>query len=787
MESTLDSEQVRYHETDSVEVSYDSNELGASSADHTPLHAPNDTYGSWAQYEQVQYQSTTVLQSSQTVTDQVSGQSYGYSDQQQQVPEVRTTLSVTEAAQPAISPAAQTYQAAAQVGASQAYDTSAAPAITVQDNVTYFTGYASVQTNQTAETAYAAPIHMQQPAPLSPQGLPGQPMYMAQTAAQNQLQSVPSTIPYWQAAQAPMIVQPQYTVQGGVQTSGSPFHTLQVGPDGQYHVLVPVTQVAQGPQTIMYQTGPNGVQYMTTQTFQPQPQSSSSGRKIWNKETAVQAKEATINATKKAYDKSKEFIVNKDGARAVAKTTWRQSKDVMVKTTDLMDKYVKPLMPVITAANPELAASLRTASGIGRTVKAQDRKLGQAHQAKNGPGMGPGGQNVAQPQLDAAALANLASLSALLQQTVQLNAVSGNQQDTDAQAQARLLATLLQIQQQQGQQPQIQQPQVQQPPAQQLGIQQSQQYHVQQPFAQQQPQPASPQPQAQQQVSHQQQQWQQQAQAAPIQQQQHIPRRKAVSSTSATQAANLPIERQPVAAPALSAADAVSRGGPESLEELLDSQLTLHEQAASSPPIHQSMEQSDIRPIEGPAVAILPAMTTTAQGQPHMPDADTWTHHAFPAFGIQDILLPPGSDITPSQGAPNTVTVGNPLANTAAFFKIEPFANSALLQRYIDALQSIPMSASPSAPPLETQLLEPLAVRPELNPSALVAADCLVGLSAGQRTSYKVLLQSSAPQGFGISIASTSAASATQSARDAVRRMAGSVQWATTLEENGSK
>ncbi|KAH8907745.1 hypothetical protein BR93DRAFT_937086 [Coniochaeta sp. PMI_546] len=782
MDSTLGQDQGQYHEANSMESSSETSNSVASAPDKTALYTPTEQYGSWAQYEQIQYQTATVLQSTPTVTDQMSGQYYVYPTQESQAVEPPTYVSAAEAAHFAISSTAQTYQVVARPDASETYAVPSAPATAAYDSVSSFTTYASAHSQHTAETAFLAQTQIQQPLPSTPQGLPEQPTYMTQAVANNQFQDVASTTTSWLPAQASVLDQAQYTVQGDTQTcSSSPYQTLAVTPDGQYYTQVPLSTANHGPEVAVYQAGPGNVLYMTTQSatgqmmVQTQPQSSSSGRKIWNKETAVHAKEATINATKKAYGKSKEFIVNKDGARAMAKTTWRQSKDVMIKTTDLMDKYVKPLMPLIAAADPELAASLRATSQVGRMVKTQDRKQNSA-QGKNGPGVGSDAaqQNAAHPQLDAAALANLAPLLALLQQTTQLNAASGNQQGNDAQAQARLLAALLQVQLQQPQQaqiqPQAQQPQIQQPQQSngEQQQQQQQQYQVQQPLAHQQSKTSPPQssqgqtqqpqiqdpmagqPYVQQQHAPQSQNWQQPAQQPTSQQQQQqqhkIPRRKPVSSN--------PASHQPTATPAPSAFAAASPPpDTEQLASLVDSQLTLQEQ----PNTHDHTQN----------------ITT-----------DAWTHHAFRNFGIEDILLPPGAELTPSQTTPRTVMVGKLLPEADVSFEIESFPNSTLLQDRINALQSIPMPGfAPLNPAPETQLLEPLAVRPELNPAALVAADCLVGLSAGQQTSYRVLLQSAAPQGYGISISSTSVAAATQAAKDAVGRVARSILWATVLED----
>lgn len=787
MDSTLGQDQGQYHEANSMESSSEAHNSVASGPDKTVLYTPTEQYGSWAQYEQIQYQTATVLQSTPTLTDQMSAQYYVYPTQESQAVEPPTYVSAAEAAHFAISSTAQAYQVVAQPDASETYAVPSAPATAAYDNVASFTTYTSAHSQQTAETAYMAQTQIQQSLPSTPQALPGQPTDLTQAVANNQFQGAASTTTSWLPAQASMLGQAQYTVQGGTQTcSSSPYQTLAVTPDGQYYTQIPLSPANQGPEVAVYQAGPGSVVYMTTQPatgqmmVQTHPQSSS-GRKIWNKETAVHAKEATINATKKAYGKSKEFIVNKDGARAMAKTTWRQSKDVMIKTTDLMDKYVKPLMPLIAAADPELAASLRATSQIGRIVKTQDRKQISA-QGKNGPGVGSDAaqQNAAHPQLDAAALANLAPLLALLQQTTQLNAASGNQQGNDAQAQARLLAALLQVQMQQPQQGQIQ-PQIQQP-QQSYGEQQQQQqqqYQVQtpvayqqlktsppqspegqaqqpqiqqptagQPYVLQQPHLAHLQSEVQQQVAPQSQQWQQptQQQTAQQQQQHKIPRRKPVSSN--------PASHQPTAMPAPSASAATSPPpDTDQLASLMASQLTLQEQ----PKPHDHTQNTT---------------------------ADAWTHHAFRNFGIEDILLPPGAELTLSQITPRTVMVGKLLPEADVSFEIEFFPNSTLLQDRINALQSIPMPGFPLLNPApETQLLEPLAVRPELNPAALVAADCLLGLSAGQQTSYRVLLQSAAPQGYGISISSTSVAAATQSAKDAVGRMARSILWATVLED----
>lgn len=170
--------------------------------------------------------------------------------------------------------------------------------------------------------------------------------------------------------------------------------------------------------------------------------------------------------------------------------------------------------------------------------------------------------------------------------------------------------------------------------------------------------------------------------------------------------------------------------------------------------------------------------------QPQVSDANSWTHHALHSFGIVDILLPSNAEITPASTSPYSVLVGKLSLEANSHFEIELFHNSSLLQRRINDLQSLPVSTSPSNA-ADNHVLESLAVRSELNPAALVAADCLVGLSE-QRTSYKVLLQSRAPQGFGISIASFAGASGTASAKALVMRIAGSVQWAAGLGEDVS-
>jgi hypothetical protein len=483
MESTVgrEREQERGLPHEHINMGSDVAELAADSLDQASTTAPAELYGSWAQYGQYeQYQSSTLVQSGQAATEQSAGQHHVYSaftSPQSEVSEVHAAVSAAEATHTSVSSVGETYQVAAQADMTRSCGTPG-PTMTAQGNVTSSsTSYASVQSQQSVQMVYAVPISMQ---PVSPSNhvLPNQSDYMTEAVSNYQGGSSLQTATSSEPIQASMMVQSHFTTQGAHQTGFSPSQVPPVTPDAQYYTQATVAQPNPVPQMVFYQAGPNGPQYINVQSstgqpiIQGQPQLFSSSRRLWNKETAVQAKEATINATKKAYGKSKEFIVNKDGARAVAKTTWRQSKDVLVKTNEMIDKYVKPLMPAIAAMDPELAAGLRTASQVGAGISANDRRQLQAQQMQNSAGArnGPSQQGTAQPQLDAAALANLAPLLTLLQQTTQANAASGNQQGNDAQAQARLLAALLQVQQQQQQQQQ--QPQIQQPRSQQSLVQQ---------------------------------------------------------------------------------------------------------------------------------------------------------------------------------------------------------------------------------------------------------------------------------------------------------------------------
>jgi hypothetical protein len=390
-----------------------------------------ELYGSPTQFEQYQI-TTTAINFDQTVPGpEASYNVYPtYVDQQSQVLETQTSVSITEYA---------TYSTGQTYDASQTMVYAIPQEVSCQDNV----ASGLIQSYQAVDTAYTNPAAVDGPASQAAQGIAGQADYMVQPAQSYHLDA--STVAV-QPDQTPTFTQPQVHTQGGYTATGYQ-HILQVGPDGQqYYVQVPVPVQQPG----IYHVNPNSMQAqpLTLQLQFTKP-------KILRRETASQAKEATIKFSKQAYAKSKEFITNKDGARAVAKQTWKQSKNLTIKTTDMLDKYVKPLMPFIAMQDMELATALRVAQGVGHSLK------GPGGGVQRRP-VGSGGQAV--QQMDAAALANLAQVLSLLQgsggNAGVMGGGGGGQMD---EGQVRLLAALLQVQQQQTGQAQVYQQQQQGP------------------------------------------------------------------------------------------------------------------------------------------------------------------------------------------------------------------------------------------------------------------------------------------------------------------------------------
>lgn len=384
-----------------------------------------ELYGSPTQYEQYQT-TTTEIPFDQTLPG--SETSYNvfptYSEQQSQLFETQTSVSVTDY---------ETYSTGQTYDASQTM-VYAVPQFT-SDQGSVASGL--FQSYQITDTAYTTPTPAAVDGPpfQSAQVLTSQSTYTVQPAQSYHLDA--STIAA-QPGQVPVYTQPLLQTQGNYQPVGYQ-QILQVAPDGQhYYVQAPVPAQQPG----IYQMNPN--------TLQAQPltlQLQFAKPKILRRETASQAKEATIKFSKQAYAKSKEFITNKDGARAVAKQTWKQGKNLTIKTTDMLDKYVRPLMPFIAMQDMELAMALRAAQGVGHGLK------GPGGGVQRRP-VGGGGQGV--QQMDAAALANLTQVLTLLQASGGnvggMGGGGGGQMD---EGQARLLAALLQMQQQQTGQTQV--------------------------------------------------------------------------------------------------------------------------------------------------------------------------------------------------------------------------------------------------------------------------------------------------------------------------------------------
>ncbi|RKU45481.1 hypothetical protein DL546_008216 [Coniochaeta pulveracea] len=369
-----------------------------------------ELYGDPIQYEQYQT-TTTAIQFDQTLpAPETSYDVYATAGgQQPQLLETQTAVSVTEYA---------TYSTGQTYDASQTMVYAIPVTTTGQDNVTS----GLVQSYQVTDTAYTTPAAVDGSASQSFQVMTDQPAYVAQPA---QTYQVDASTMAPQPGQTSFLAQPQIQTQSTFQPVAYQ-QVLQVAPDGQhYYIQVPVP--AQQP----------GIHQLNPNTMQAQPltlQLQFTKPKILRRETASQAKEATIKFSKQAYAKSKEFITNKDGARAVAKQTWKQSKNLTIKTTDMLDKYVRPLMPFIATQDMELAMALRVGLGVGNSLK------GPGGSVQRRP-VGGGGQGV--QQMDAAALANLTQVLALLQSSDGIAGGTGDGvwgQTDEGQARARFKA-----------------------------------------------------------------------------------------------------------------------------------------------------------------------------------------------------------------------------------------------------------------------------------------------------------------------------------------------------------